>query len=490
MTPAESRIREWRHNPCKFVYEELGATPDKWQEQLLNAFGDPDPSKQRIAMKACAGPGKTAGMAMCALNFISCHGTIGEHPKGAAVAVTEGNLKDNFWPELSKWQQRSRTGYLKEAFRWNKERFFAVDHSEDWFISARSWPKTASAEDQGATLSGCHSQYVAFFIDESSGIPLTVLRAAEQALSNCTFGKILQAGNPSNREGMLYAAVTRLRQLWHVITITGDPLDPHRSPRIGLQWAQEQIDTWGRDNPWVMAYILGEFPPSSINSLFDIEEVEKSAKLNLLPPDYEGAQKRLGIDCARFGDDRTVIFPRQGLRAHMYVTMRNARSNEIAARAIVAKTRYGSEAEFVDGTGGYGSGVIDSMIQAGYAPHEIHFSSAATEAQRYLNKRAEMWFRMRDWMRRGGQIPNSQELIKELVSPTYTFVNGKFQLEPKEQIKKRLGFSPDIADALALTFAHPELPASMESRFPSIKMHGSNDGRFGRAASEWEPTFD
>jgi hypothetical protein len=120
-----------------------------------------------------------------------------------------------------------------------------------------------------------------------------------------------------------------------------------------------------------------------------------------------------------------------------------------------AKADWGSELELIDGTGGFGSGVVDSMIQAGVSPMEIHFSGEPSD-KKYLNRRAEMWFNMAKWIKRGGAIPKDSQLAKELLTPTYCFQNGRFQIEPKEQIKKRLGFSPDKADALALTFAIPE----------------------------------
>ena len=62
---------------------------------------------------------------------------------------------------------------------------------------------------------------------------------------------------------------------------------------------------------------------------------------------------------------------------------------------------------------------------------------------------------MADWVKSGGALPNVPELVAELTTPTYTFVGGKIMLEDKDQVKKRLGRSPDLADALALTFAYP-----------------------------------
>ena len=114
--------------------------------------------------------------------------------------------------------------------------------------------------------------------------------------------------------------------------------------------------------------------------------------------------------------------------------------------------------ELVDGSGGYGAGVVDALLQAGHAPQEIQFGGKAINP-RYYNKRSEMWFEMAEWVKRGGVLPSVAQLAKELTAPTYTFQGGKLRLEEKDQIKKRLGFSPDYGDALCLTFALPDMPA-------------------------------
>lgn len=483
MTPAQRKLKAYRENPAKMVFEEFGATPDKWQENLLAAFASGDPDKVRITMQACVGPGKSAGLAWCGLNFIGCYGEKGEHPKGAAVSVTATNLADNLWPEFSKWMARSQ--YFSSQFTWTKSRIFANDHPETWFISARSYSKTADEEEQGRTLSGLHSKYVLAMIDESGDIPLAVAKAAEQALSTKPkFGKILQAGNPTSRNGMLFAAASTLRHLWYLITITGDPDDPNRSPRIGIDWAREQIKTYGRDNPWIMSSLLGQFPEGSINTLLGSDVVNPALGRHMTLDKYAWAQKRLGVDVARFGDDRTVIFPRQGLASFKPVIMRGSRSNDIAARVAAARAKWvssgvGDLIELIDGTGGWGSGVIDSLLQAGHNPIEVQFAGKAID-ERYANKRAEMWFDMAEWIKRGGALPNLPELGRELMAPTYTFQGGKFLLEPKEQIKKRLGSSPDLADALALTFALPDMPAQ-DQIIPGP------DGQRGKVLHDYDP---
>ncbi|MCX6539234.1 MAG: hypothetical protein NT151_09940 [Acidobacteria bacterium] len=455
-------LRRWRENILAFVTEELHVEPDTWQRDALEAFASPDPSKRRISLQACVGPGKSSVLAWCALHFLGTQGEPGEHPKGAAVAVTGDNLRDNLWAELSKWMSRSI--YLSTAFTWTASRIFANDHPETWFLSARSWPKTGNADEQGKTLSGLHSKYVLALIDESGVIPLTVLRAAEQALSNCTFGKIVQAGNPISTDGMLYAAAAQLRHLWYVLVVTGDPDDPKRAPRVDIEWAKQQIETYGRDNAWVASYILGKFPAQSFNSLLSVEEVQAAMGRHVREDAYTWSQKRLGVDVARFGDDRTVIFPRQGLAAFKPVVMRAARTTNIAARVAKGIAKWGAELTTVDDTGTWGAGVIDNLLAAGESVLGIVFSDQALNP-RYRNRRAEMWFEMAEWVKRGGGLPNIPEMVAELTQPTYTFANGKFLIEEKDQIKKRLGRSPDLADALALTFAFPDQPASLSGGF-------------------------
>lgn len=455
---AIANIRRWKRDPVSFVREHFGIEPDPWQVDVLHAFADP--LKPRISMQACAGPGKTAVLAWCAWNFLSCYAEKGEHPKGAAVAITGDNLDMNLWPELAKWQARSP--FLSHAFTWTKTRITANDHPESWFLVARTWPKAASPDEQGKTLSGLHSKYPFFLIDESGAMPTTVLRAAEQTLSTCAIGKILQAGNTLSRDGMLYAAATQLAHQWHIVRITADPDDPKRTPRVDKAWAAQQIQTYGRDNPWVQAYILGEFPASSLNTVLTDEDVRAAMQRELPASAYSWAQARLGVDVARFGDDRTVIFPRQGRRAFLPLVLRHARdsavSTDIATAVLRQRAQYAATATVMDATGGWAAGARDVLLASDrdHPPVSVQFHTPGHDGK-YKNRRAEMWFQMAEWVKAGGWLPNVPELVAELTTPTYTYVGGKFQMEPKDQVKERLGRSPDLADALALTFGVPEV---------------------------------
>ncbi len=466
---ATERIREWRADPVKFVREVFHAEPDAWQLDVLKMAAAPG-GRNRIAMKACAGPGKTAVLAWLGWWRLACFAAKNEHPKGAAVSITAANLKDNLWSELARW--RNESPFLLQAFEWTSQKIFARDHPETWFLSAKGWSKSADAETVGRTLSGLHSRFPFYLIDESGDIPPNMVRSAEQGLTSCEDGLIVTAGNTTSQTGLLYQVCTLGRTAneagkaqWQVVSITADPDDPKRTPRVSMEWAREQIALYGRDNPWVMAFILGQFPPGSINALLSMEEVEAAMNRHPREETYSFAQKRLGIDVARFGDDRTVIFPRQGIVALTPQTMRHKRDSsvsvDIANAVIFKKVEWGSEMEFFDDTVGWAHGAIDVMRAAGHDPTPVAFDRPSGNP-RYANMRAQCWMMLADWIKAGGCLPNSPGLIAELTSPTYFFREGKFMMEPKEQIKKRIGKSPDEAEALALTFALPDMPARNE----------------------------
>ena len=444
---ATDRIRLWRDDPVQFVLDNFGVTPDAWQTEVLRAF----PKEQRMAMKACKGPGKTCVLAWLVWNFIATR----PHPKIACTSISGDNLKDGLWTELANWQMRSK--FLKSAFEWQKERIISRESPETWWASARQWSKTADPSAQADTLAGLHADYILFVIDEAGGVPDGVAAAAEAALATGKETKLVLAGNPTQVSGPLYRASTSERHLWHLTEISSDPEDPNRTPRVSIKWAQEQIDKYGRDNPWVMVNVLGRFPPSGLNNLLGPDEVGACLGRNIKEDSYRHAAKIMGVDVARFGDDRTVIFKRQGLASWDPIVMRNARTEDIAARVAKEAANWEPDGICVDGSGGYGAGVIDALRLTNLQVHEIQFGGKASDP-RYLNKRAEMWFEMAEWIKAGAALPNMPELQRVLCAPMYFFKQSKFQLEEKDQIKARLGYSPDLGDALCLTHSITIMP--------------------------------
>lgn len=426
------------------VRELFGVQPDKWQEEALECF----PHHQRICFKASKGVGKTTCEAWLIWNFLLTR----PHPKVAATAISGANLADNLWSELALWMNKSPL--LMAMFDWTKTRIVAKHHPETWWCSARTWSQSSDRSQQANVLAGLHADYILFVLDESGGMPEAIMASAEAALSSCVEGHIVQAGNPTHLEGPLYRACTSDKRLWEIVEINGDPDSDTRSPRISIQWAREQIEKYGRDNPWVLVNVFGRFPPSSLNTLIGPNEMAEAEKRSYREHDIAHAPKLLGVDVARFGDDASVIFPRQGLVAFTPLVYRNIDGFQGAGAVTRKWTEWDADACFIDNTGGYGASWIDALRQLGRTAIPVEYSGKAADP-RYYNKRAEMYFLCADWIKSGGQIPPCPELTSAMTQTTYTFRGDRLLIEDKDQIKERLGFSPDHADALVETFAQP-----------------------------------
>ena len=213
---------------------------------------------------------------------------------------------------------------------------------------------------------------------------------------------------------------------------------------------------------------LCDFTAAGDDQLISLSDVEVAAQRSYRPNEMNHAPVVLGVDPARFGDDRSVIVRRQGLAVFPTKAWRGLNNMDLAARVAMEVDEHQPDAVFIDS--GAGAGVIDRLRQLGHDPIEVPFGGRANRADLYLNRRAEMWCEMADWLRSGGAIPNEAGLKLELATPIYWFDSqGRKVLEPKDEIKKRLqgGGSPDLADALALTFAFPvakkrSLPGGMQ----------------------------
>ena len=201
---------------------------------------------------------------------------------------------------------------------------------------------------------------------------------------------------------------------------------------------------------------LCDFSAQGDDQLIALADTEDAAKRIYQQDHVRLSPIVLGIDPARFGDDRSVVFRRQGRQAFKPVVYRGIDNMELAARVANLIEEHDPDAVFCDA--GAGSGVIDRLRQLDYDVIEIPFGGKAMKPEQYINRRSEMWWLMKQWIEEGGAIPNDVALKQELATPIYWYDNvGRRVLESKDQIKKRLqgAGSPDLADALALTFALP-----------------------------------
>lgn len=225
---------------------------------------------------------------------------------------------------------------------------------------------------------------------------------------------------------------------------------------------------------------LCDFSASGDNQLVSLSDCENASRRVHDVNGYFFAPRVLGVDPARFGDDRSVIFARQGIVAFEPQAFRGLDNMALAGKVAQKIEDWAPDAVFIDA--GAGSGVIDRLRQLGHDVIEVDFGGKPTDA-RFVNKRAEMWYAVKDWLAAGGAIPNIATLKLELATPTYSFdAANRIKLESKDEIKKRLagGASPDLADALALTFAYPVAPRRERVVLP-IERKRNGPGR------DWDP---
>lgn len=209
---------------------------------------------------------------------------------------------------------------------------------------------------------------------------------------------------------------------------------------------------------------LCDFTASSDDTLITIDMVSDAVKREVSSEAYlEGLPKILGVDVARFGDDKSVIQRRWGHVAYAPKTYDDVDNMTLVGLVGQEINEFQPDAVFIDG--GRGEGVIDRLHQLGHREvMEVQFGARAS-SHAFINKRTEMYDNIREWLLAGGVLPNHPDLKRDLCVPMFNFdVQNRMKLERKEHIKARGMPSPDHADALALTFAYPVIPRKRSLR--------------------------
>lgn len=194
----------------------------------------------------------------------------------------------------------------------------------------------------------------------------------------------------------------------------------------------------------------------------------------------------VGVDPARFGDDRTSIIMRQGRVAFNLKSYTKKDTMEVAGIVATLIKEHNPFRVYVD-VGGLGAGVVDRLFELGFRDivMPINAGSSPTDANKYKNKRAEMWGEMRLWLSEPPvQIPDSDSLHSDLCGIKYKFdSNSRLVMESKEEMKKRGVRSSDEADALCLTFALPATALQPKHQDEVLDMLNDNFNARLKAAS-------
>lgn len=228
---------------------------------------------------------------------------------------------------------------------------------------------------------------------------------------------------------------------------------------------------------------LCDFSAAQDNGLIPIDDIRAAANKFYRESEYMGAPLIYGIDVARFGSDASVIFKRRGLVAFEPIVIRKFDNMALADRIAVEMAKEKPDAVFIDS--GAGQGVIDRLRQMRFDVVEVPFGAQAIDKEQFANRRMEMWWHMAQWIKQGGAIPPDPVLQGDLGAPTYGYTpKGPKILEAKDKLKERIGRSPDLADALALTFAAPVAPKLSRSMERAI--YGAKDSYDPQEAFESE----
>jgi hypothetical protein len=225
---------------------------------------------------------------------------------------------------------------------------------------------------------------------------------------------------------------------------------------VTASWVREREEEYGgRDSDLYRAHVRGLWPESSEDSLIPLTVVEKAMEhwsLERAKPPYSA----VGCDVARFGADETVIAPISKLGAAAAFVVRHGQDT-MATAGQLKQAAYSSSTIGVDDAG-VGGGVTDSLMEAKRARAitgqviPVNAGSAAIDDRRFVNLRAEMWWALREALLAGDiSLPTDAKLKGDLTTVKYRYDSrGRILIEPKDDIKKRLGRSPDRGDAIAI----------------------------------------
>ena len=423
----------YRNDPVLFVKNVLGATPQPWQEDFLRAVAR---GERRISVRAGHGVGKST---VCSWALI-WHMVTRFPQKSVVTAPTSAQLFDALYSETKAWINKLPPA-LKELFEVFSDRIVLKDSPESSFISAR----TSSAERPEA-LAGIHSEHVLLVIDEASAVHEAVFEAAAGSMSGHAATTIM-ISNPTRNSGLFYKTHHVLASDWfrmHVSCLN--------SPLVSSDFVRQIKATYGEDSNAYRIRVLGEFALADDDTLIPADLVDSAIDRDIVTPEDE--EIVYGVDVARYGTDRTALCKRRGT---VVLEIKSWGGLDLmqTVGTVVNEAKLDNPTEICVDTIGLGSGVADRLREMGYNVVDVNVAESSAMNPNANKLRDDLWMSVKDWLgTRAVKLPKDESLRQELVAPRYTFTSlGKIVVESKDSMRRRGMRSPDLADALCLTFA-------------------------------------
>lgn len=436
--------------------------PRGWQREVLEEMGDHLRAGRRdeafrVYRKAVAsgrGIGKSALVSWLVMWFMSVvlGGTC------IVTANTETQLRSRTWAELRKWRALAINGdwFDVTATRLKPAGWFGQVLTDQlgidvgyYYAEAQLW-----SEENPDAFAGVHNQNGMLLIfDEASGIAKPIWSVSEGFFTDPVLHRYwLVFSNPRRNSGAF-------KDCWRDDeSNVGDGawrcrnIDSRDVEGVDVEFLQGIVDRYGEDSDEARVEVRGLFPRVGSQQFLSVEEVDEGMGVAL---GVDEAPLIMGIDVARFGDDRTCFGWRSGRNGRVYPidVFKGLDTMEVVREAAWRIDARKPRVVFIDEIG-IGAGVVDRLKQLGYPVIGVNVSRKARRPE-YGNRRIELYGALREWLKDGGGLPADSELREELVSLEFKYVGNKQYLESKDDAKKRGIRSPDKGDCFALTFSEP-----------------------------------
>lgn len=428
--------------------------PDTWQRQELASIGRELRAGGDLgclilrAIRSGHGVGKSALVSWLIIwaltTFRGCRGVV--------TAMTDTQLRTKTWAELSTWHHRFIAGHL---FQWTATGYGPGDSEVRgwWRIDAVPWSETNPSAFQG--LHNLGKRLIVLF-DEAAQIHPTIWEATEGALTDSRTQIIWMAlGNMTTTSGPFYKAFTSDR--WECRTV-----DSRESKFSNKQLIARWIEKYGEDSDFVRVRVRGLPPRGGVSNFIGPDLVFAARRRQLRLEEYGAYPVVLGVDPARFGGDLSVIAVRQGPKLHKLLPYSGLDGGQLAARVVDEWRRWRTVSAICVDAIGVGSSPVDFLKRVPGCPLiAVNVGTKAVNVEDFFNLRSEIYDKTRRWLENDAEMPDEEDLDEELTAVNYGLdARGRVQLEDKDDVKDRIGRSPDKADALSLTFVAGTMAAA------------------------------